>query len=71
MATLVTAPMPGKVLELKVKVGDTVQEDDTILTIEAMKMEIPIVAPASGTVTEIKVAPGQAVDSEEILATMA
>jgi len=70
MPTPVTAPMPGKVLSVQVKVGDAVREDDTVLVIEAMKMEVPIVAPADGTVTEIKVSPGQSVASEEVLALL-
>jgi biotin carboxyl carrier protein len=60
--------MVGKILNVQVKVGDNVKEDDTIIVMEAMKMEIPVVAPASGTVREIKVAPGDMVDSEQVLA---
>jgi len=50
----VTAPMAGKVMDVKVNVGDTVNEDDDLIILEAMKMEMPIVASASGTVKEIK-----------------
>lgn len=60
--------MVGKILNIQVKAGDEVQEDDTIIVMEAMKMEIPVVAPVSGTVKEIKVAPGDMVDSEQVLA---
>ena len=50
----VTMPMNGKVLEMKVKIGDGVEEDSEILIIEAMKMELPVVAPSGGIVKEIK-----------------
>jgi biotin carboxyl carrier protein len=68
MATTVTAPMVGKVLEVQCKVGDKVQEDDVIILLEAMKMEIPVVAPASGIVKEIRVATGATVEADTVLA---
>ena len=46
----VSAPLPGSVLEILVKVGDEVKENDELLIIEAMKMENPIFASADGTV---------------------
>ena len=55
MSVEVKAPMPGKILEVLVKVGDQVKEDDEVLMLEAMKMENPIYAPAGGAVKEIKV----------------
>lgn len=70
MATPVVAPMVGKVLEVKVRVGDRVQEDDTLVVIEAMKMEINIVAPVSGRVAEVKVAVGQTVDTDDVVALL-
>lgn len=68
MATEVTVPMVGKILGVTVKVGDKVEEDDQIATLEAMKMEMPIVAPVAGVITEIKVAPGQEVEADAVLA---
>ncbi len=68
MATEVTVPMVGKIVGINVKVGDKVSEDDQIATLEAMKMEMPIVAPASGVVKEIKVAVGQEVEADAVLA---
>jgi biotin carboxyl carrier protein len=62
--------MVGKILEVQVKTGDAIREDDTLIVMEAMKMEIPIVAPASGTVKEILCTPGQMVNSEDLLATI-
>ena len=60
--------MVGKVLNIQVKVGDQVQEEDTIIVMEAMKMEIPILAPVTGTIKEIKVAAGDMVESEAVVA---
>ena len=66
----ITAPMGGKVIEVKVNVGDTVNEDDEVIIIEAMKMELPIVATDSGTVKEVKCAVGDAVEAEMVLVVL-
>jgi len=63
----VTAPMAGKVIDMKVNVGDTVNEDDDLIILEAMKMEMPIVAPASGTVKEVKCKKGDSVGADDVL----
>ena len=63
----VTAPMAGKVIDVKVKVGDTVSEDDELLILEAMKMEMPIVASAAGKVTEVKCSKGDSVGADDVL----
>ena len=68
MATEVTVPMVGKIVGVNVNVGDKVGEDDQIATLEAMKMEMPIVSPVAGTVKEIKVAAGQDVEADTVLA---
>jgi biotin carboxyl carrier protein len=70
LATNVEAPMVGKVLKVEKQVGESVEEDEVVIVMEAMKMEIPVVAPAAGTVKEIKVAPGQAVEAEQVLAVI-
>lgn len=70
MATEVTVPMVGKIVNVLVAVGDKVNEDDQIATLEAMKMEMPIVAPATGVVKEIKVAAGQEVEADAVLAVI-
>lgn len=70
MSTEVKAPMVGKVLAVKVEVGQKVEEDEEIFVLEAMKMEIPIASPATGTVAEIKVAAGQSVESDAVLAVI-
>ena len=63
--TPVLSPMVGKIVDIKVKVGDTIKEDDEIATIEAMKMEMPIPAPCSGTIKEILVSVGDTVQAEQ------
>jgi acetyl-CoA carboxylase biotin carboxyl carrier protein len=63
----ITAPMGGKVINVKVKVGDQVSDNDEVIILEAMKMELPIVATASGTVKEIKCKKGDAVEAEDTL----
>lgn len=70
VATPVEAPMVGKVLQVVVSVGDTVEEDDTVVVLEAMKMEINVVAPAGGRVAEVRVAPGDAVETDQVLAVI-
>jgi biotin carboxyl carrier protein len=67
MATNVTAPMPGTIKEVLVKVGDAVQEDDELAILEAMKMENPIVSDVGGTVKEIKVKGGDKVNANDVL----
>jgi acetyl-CoA carboxylase biotin carboxyl carrier protein len=63
----VTAPMAGKIIEVKVEVGDTVNENDELIIIEAMKMEMPIVAPISGKVTEVKCKKGDSIATDDLL----
>lgn len=67
MSLEVKAPMPGKILEVLVKVGDQVKEDDELIMLEAMKMENPIYAPAGGTVKEIKVKANDSVETDQIM----
>lgn len=67
MAENVVAPMVGKIVDIKVKVGDRIKEDDEVAVIEAMKMEMPIVAPISGVVKEIKVSIGQTCETDMVL----
>ena len=66
----VGASIPGMVSKLHVQPGDTVEENQVLMTIEAMKMEIPVVAPEDGTVASIDVAVGDAIDSGAVLATL-
>jgi len=62
-----TSPLTGKILEINVKVGDVVTEDDELFIIEAMKMENPITGPA-GTIKEIRVNVGDNVQKNDVLA---
>lgn len=63
----VTAPMPGKVLQLKVSEGDSVKDGDTLLILEAMKMENEIIANTSGNIKKINVAANDMVDTGDVL----
>ncbi|NYT84522.1 acetyl/propionyl/methylcrotonyl-CoA carboxylase subunit alpha [Pollutimonas harenae] len=64
-----TAPMPGKIISIAVKAGDTVKSGDALLVMEAMKMEHTILAPADGTVQEVFFAVGdQVTDGAELIA---
>ena len=66
----VVAGAAGKVFSVSAKVGDAVKKGDTILVLEVMKMETPVVAPQDGTVASIDVAVGDAVESGAVLATL-
>ena len=59
----VSAPMPGKILAVKAKEGDSVKAGDVLLVLEAMKMENDIVAPQDGVVASINVKVGDSVES--------
>jgi biotin carboxyl carrier protein len=65
--THVVAPMPGKVLDIVAKVGDTVKHGDTLCNLEAMKMKSPIRAVADGTVAQVLVSEGQDVNYNDVL----
>ncbi|MGM0411622.1 MAG: biotin/lipoyl-containing protein [Bacillota bacterium] len=66
----VVAPMPGKVLDIKVSAGDEVKAGDVLLILEAMKMENDMTAPTDGIVKEVAVSEGQNVEADEILVKM-
>ncbi len=63
----VTAPMPGKIIEIRVKVGDAVKRGQVIAILEAMKMENEIPAPKDGVVREIRVSEGDNVNRGDVL----
>lgn len=67
----IVAPLPGTVLSINVKVGDTVNASDTILILEAMKMENAIPAPRAGKVVAINVKQGDSVLEGDTLVTLA
>ena len=66
----ITAPMPGKILDVKVAAGAAVKRGEVIAILEAMKMENEIVAPQDGTIASIETSKGAAVETGAVLATM-
>lgn len=67
---VVSAPMPGKILNVKANVGASVKKGDVVLILEAMKMENEVVAPEDGTIASINVAAGDSVEAGDTLATL-
>ena len=67
----IDAPIAGKVLSIKVNVGDTVKKGQTVAVIEAMKLENEVPATAEGKVVEIKAAAGTVVNNKDVLIVLA
>ena len=65
-----TAPLPGTVTRIAVAAGHRVAKGDLLLTLEAMKLEHPVLAPHAGTVAALPVAAGQQVDTGSVLAVI-
>ena len=68
MAKEIVAPLAGRVIQLKIKSGDTVEADEEILVVEAMKMETPVFVPCDGTIREVRIKEGDKVAENDILA---
>lgn len=66
----IKAPMPGLVRRIDVQPGQEVQEGDTVLVLEAMKMENVLKSPGAGTVKEVLVAPGSSVIKGQVMLTL-
>lgn len=66
----VKAPMPGAILRVEKSVGDTVEENEEILVIEAMKMETPIKSPRAGRITSLTVSQGDKIATGQVMATV-
>ena len=66
----VTAPMPGTILKMNVKVGDTVKANDLVCVLEAMKMENEIFAKEGGTVKSVDAPQGASVSSGDVIITL-
>ena len=66
----VEAGAAGKIFKIEASVGQSVSKGDTVIILEAMKMEIPVVAPADGTVASIDVSVGDSVEAGACLATL-
>jgi acetyl-CoA carboxylase biotin carboxyl carrier protein len=64
----VVTDVAGNVWKIVTKVGDRLAEDDTIMIMESMKMEIPVVAPSDGVLKELLVAEGESIAEGEIVA---
>jgi len=67
---IIEAPLPGRVLQVNVTVGNTVEEGGVICTIEAMKMENPILSPVKGSTIEVAISAGQTVKVGDKLAVI-
>ena len=63
----IRSEVSGSVWKIEVTVGQQVNEGDTLLIVESMKMEIPVTAPAAGTVTDILVAEGESVVDDQVI----
>ena len=70
MADEIRAEMVANVWKVVAKQGDTVSEGDTLVILESMKMEIPVVAETDGTVREIAVAEGDVVQEGDLIAVV-
>lgn len=66
----ITAPMPGTIIDVKIKEGQNVKKGDVLTILEAMKMENEIIAPENGTVSFINVASGASVNTGDILVVL-
>ena len=61
------APMPGKVVEVKIKKGSSVKKGDTLVILEAMKMEHKVSAPANGKISKVLISQGDQVENGQTL----
>lgn len=63
----IVAPIAGNVWKVLKKIGDTVEVDEEVVILEAMKMETPIFSDVNGTISEIKVGEGDSVSDGDVL----
>jgi biotin carboxyl carrier protein len=68
--TKMTAPMPGTILDIKVKPGDVVKKGDLLMILEAMKMENEIVSPQDGIIATVNITKGSSVNSGDLLVSI-
>jgi acetyl-CoA carboxylase biotin carboxyl carrier protein len=66
----IKAHITGTVWKVEVEVGEEIEEEETVIILESMKMEMPIEAPADGTITEILVKPDEPVQEGQVVARM-
>ena len=69
-ANVVSAPMPGTIVSVKVNVGDPIKQGDVLCVLEAMKMENEIMAPADGKVVAINTSQGATVNTGDALVSL-
>lgn len=67
----IVSPLPGLVATIHVSAGDAIAEGDPVVTLQSMKMEIPVTAEAAGEVAEILVAEGDEIDTGAVIARLA
>ncbi|MBF6355125.1 biotin/lipoyl-binding carrier protein [Nocardia higoensis] len=70
MAEEVRAEMVSTVLTVEVSVGDKVEQDQTLILLESMKMEIPVLTEIAGEVTAVEVEPGQVLQAGDLIAVI-
>jgi acetyl-CoA carboxylase biotin carboxyl carrier protein len=70
-AAEVTAQLTASVVRVVVAPGDEVEQGATLLLVESMKMEIPVIAPLAGRVTRVEVAPGEIIAEGDVLVVLA
>jgi acetyl-CoA carboxylase biotin carboxyl carrier protein len=68
--TEVKAELVGNLWKIVTEVGQQVDEDDTLMILESMKMEIPVTAPVAGTIKEIRVREGDVVQEGQVVAVL-
>ena len=66
----ITAPMVGKIIQMLVSPGDTIEEGQEVFILEAMKMEMPVTAEVSGKVKEVKAVEGQTVEADSVVVVL-
>lgn len=67
----IVSPLPGLVATIHVNAGDTISEGDPVVTLQSMKMEIPVTAESGGEVAEVLVAEGDEIDTGAVIARLA